>query len=73
MGAAYVFTAPTSPLAARFDRTDAGTQGEIEFREVISVIRAFNADDPDVEFGDVIAVIRAFNGDGQWDSVDSGQ
>jgi len=71
-GAAYVFTLDSSPsLAERFDRTDAGTQGVIERTEVIDVIEAFNAGDPDIETGDVISVINAYNGDGQWDSVDA--
>jgi len=71
-GAAYVFTLDSSPsLAERFDRTDAGTQGVIERTEVIDVIEAFNAGDPDIEAGDVISVINAYNGDGQWDSVDA--
>ena len=43
--------------------------GEIEFDEVIDVIRAFNGNDPDVNFNDVVAVIREFNGDGRWAGV----
>ena len=67
---AITVEAPSSTdLQSRFDRSEAGTEGEIEFAELTAVIEAFNGGDPDVTFDDVSAVIAAFNGDGQWASV----
>jgi hypothetical protein len=48
-------------LADRFDDGD----GEVQFEEVLAVIRAYNAGD-DITFSDVLAVIRAYNENSGW-------
>ena len=58
-------------LQEQFDREDAVTGGQIEFQEIINVIKAFNSDDSGIEFQEVVDVISAFNDDQQWSSVSS--